>query len=191
MSFCSNCGGRIPEGAAFCGYCGASAENTGYVAPYLNENELFKEEQEFFNMTRNLLRWEKKAWLIVGGVFLAMGIAFGLFFFGFGALFLVMDDYDLSMLSLMYFFYGVLIVSVYIPTAICSICGGNRIKHYLDVMETDFAAVQKRCTSGGMIAFCVCFNTIAMVFYLINFTKFKSCSAVVDRIISRQRSGQV
>ena len=50
----------------------------------------------------------------------------------------------------------------------------------------DFRAAHKRCNSIGMIIFGYFFNTIALVFYVINFVRMKSNKAMAERILTRQ-----
>lgn len=189
MRYCTNCGNTIPDGASFCGVCGSPAAVS-------QDQYAYEEEKAFLDYTHRFLRYERLAWKISGVVFLILSLAF----LGIGILFIM-----LGMLSGAYggvdTFYRATSLSVsvvmgaywmifgilYLPIAVINIKMVKKVEGYMSGLYTDVRAAATRNASVGMIVFSAIFNTIAMVFYIINFSNTKGKRVVIERIICRQR----
>jgi hypothetical protein len=162
----------------------AVEETAPVVVPQHNREEL-KEEKEFLDMTHRLLRWERKAWSISGKVHLIVGIVFAALFFLLGILYMALGD-ELIAFSIVFFAYSLIFGCLIIALGIVNLKAADKIPQYTDTLYKDFRAAHKRCGSIGMIIFGYFFNTIALVFYIINFVRMKSCKKRIDRILTRQ-----
>ena len=82
-----------------------------------------------------------------------------------------------------------LIVSLigFIPSGIISLMMIKKVEYYQSTLDTDISIARKRCTSIGMIVFCALFNTLATVFYVINFITIKKNAAAFDEIEADQK----
>ncbi len=177
--YCPRCNNELDDGSNFCRFCGAT----------LDQSNDAREEQEFLDTTHRLLRWERTAWSITGKVFLILGIVIAALYglIGFIALFAVMDgDESAFFAAFMGLFYGIFLGGMFIAIGIVSRIACNKIPQYLDSMYTDFLPTRDRCGSIGMIVFTALFNEIALVFFIINFVRMKSCKNIINRILSRQ-----
>lgn len=179
MSFCSNCGKEINEGAAFCESCGAPASSSGLIA----------EEQKFLDQTYRFLRWERTAWKVCGIVLVVLGIVFAVLF-GLmalvGALGIDSVGGDGVPLIIVGVIYGVIFGGMFLALGIVGLVSAKKISQYLDSMYTNFRLTLERCGSIGMLVFTALFSTIALIFFLINFVRIKSNRRVIDRILARQ-----
>ena len=177
--YCPRCNNELDDGSNFCRFCGAT----------LDQSNDAREEQEFLDTTHRLLRWERKAWSISGKVFLIVGIVFAAFFglLGFIALIALMGgDESAFVAAFVGLFYGILFGGMFIAIGIVCNTASNKIPQYLDNMYNDFLPTRDRCGSIGMIVFTALFNEIALVFFIINFVRMKSCKNIINRILNRQ-----
>lgn len=154
-----------------------------------NENEQIKEEREFLDATHRFLRWERKAWSITGKVFLIMGIVYAALFFLFGVLILAVDNGDevgIAVGGAILFVYCIMFGGLFIANGIINIITAGKIPQYTDTLYKDFSIANKRCNSIGMIVFGYFFNSIALVFFVINFARMKCNKKLIARILARQ-----
>ena len=154
------------------------------VIPAPNHDAVL-EEKEFLEQTNRLLRWERKAWSITGKVMLIVGIVFAALFFLLGIVFAAIGD-DVAVLAALYFVYALVFGLMFIAMGIVNSKAAGKIDQYTDTLFQDFRAAYKRCGSIGMIIFCYFFNTISLVFFVINFVRMKTNKAMADRILTRQ-----
>lgn len=154
------------------------------VIPAPNRDDVL-EEKEFLEQTNRLLRWERKAWSITGKVMLIVGIVFAALFFLFGVIFAAIGD-DIAILAVLYFVYALVFGLMFIAVGIVNSKAAGKIDQYTDTLFKDFRAAHARCGSIGMIIFCYFFNTISLVFFVINFVRMKTCKDMIDRILTRQ-----
>lgn len=180
--YCPRCNNELPDGSDFCRFCGAT----------LDQGSDIQEEQDFLDKTHRLLRWERKAWSIAGKAFLILGIIF-VALYGLMALILLSYANGSDLAGAVHAFYGTLfsvyaivLGGTYIAIGIVGMVCCNKVTRYMDTMYTDFLPTRNRCTSIGMIVLGAMFNTIAMIFYIINFVRMKSCGHIINRILSRQ-----
>ena len=187
MRYCTNCGNAIPNEASFCGVCGTPAA--------VSQNQYdYDEEKAFLDYTHRFLRYERLAWKIFGVVFLIVSLVF----LGVGILCLfdslISGEGADNIYSYAYFSTSVLMSAyllmygiMFLPVAIVCTKMVKKVEWYMSGMYTDVRPTATRNASVGMIVFGAIFNTIAMVFYIINFANTKSKGAVIDRIIRRQQ----
>lgn len=187
--FCQKCGAQIPADAHFCTNCGIMVEMAlepspvvEQPAPTIEKVSLSNNENEFIENTRRLLRWEQKAWRISGNVFTILGaVCMGLMgFVGFIALF---SEPEVAVMMFTYVFAYAFILF----TGILQLISAKKIEFYLETIDSDFHYTADRCGSIGMMIFTMLFNTIALVFFLINFTRIRSCQPTIERIIAKQK----
>lgn len=207
MRYCSFCGQPLNPGSAFCHHCGAAlktvvpeTEETPVVEKVVieepvcepvvpaaapKESDAIAEEKEFLEQTHRLLRWERKAWSITGKVMLIMGIVFAALFFLLGVVYLALGE-ELIVFSAVFFVYALVFGVMIIAIGIVNLKAAGKIPQYTDTLYKDFRAANQRCNSIGMIVLCYFFNTIALVFFVINFVRMKTNKPMIDRILTRQ-----
>lgn len=154
------------------------------VIPAPSDKDI-REEREFLEMTHRLLRWERKAWSIAGKVFLITGIIFAALFFLLGVIFLATGE-GIAVVGGVFFVYCLIFGGMFIAIGIVNIMAAGKIPQYTDTLYKDFRAANNRCNSIGMIVFGYFFNTIALVFHVINFVRMKTNKPMIDRILTRQ-----
>jgi hypothetical protein len=148
-----------------------------------NSDKDVQDEKKFLDDTHKFLRWERKALSISGKVMLIVGIAFAALFFLLGIILAAVESGAAGAMMLLYaVLYGVIFIGI----GVVNLKAADKIPQYTDTLYKDFRAAYKRCTSIGMIVFNYFFNTIALVFFVINFVRLKSNRAMCERILSRQ-----
>lgn len=208
MRYCSYCGQPLNPGSAFCHHCGAALkavvpetdetpvqetpvqedptpEKIVTIEASASDANAIAEEKEFLEQTHRLLRWERKAWSIAGKVQLILGIVFAALFFLLGIVYLALGE-ELIAFGVVFFIYALVFGCMFIAIGIINIIAAGKIPQYTDTLYKDFRAAHKRCNSIGLIIFGYFFNTIALVFYVINFVRMKSNKKIIDRILTRQ-----
>lgn len=179
----------IDDLAVTCPQCGAMQDN----GPAYTEEETAALQQ----MT-GLLRGERIAWKIGGIVALIASIfliSSGFFLALMG--FVLGRTYDSPQTSAGTFvvfgaaavFWLCVGLLVLLPSAIISLKMAPKAGYYLSAVYTDVAVPRKRCTAVGMIVFCVLFNEVAAIFFIINFVRTKSRAEIFDRIEEKQKNG--
>ena len=204
MMICAKCGSQLVSDANFCPNCGtqivvepalqpapaitpveAIIEPTGAVDEPA-EQGLSNEDKEFMENTRRFLRWEKKAWKLTGIFFIAIGALFGGLFLLLAIAMMAIGDDEAIALSIIYVVYALLYGAMFLGIGIVQLIASNKIPYYLDRIDTDFAAVEKRCGSIGMMVFTGLFGTVPVIFFAINFARIRSCSKRIQHIIACQ-----
>lgn len=203
MMICAKCGSQLVTDANFCPNCGTQivVEPVVQPAPVTPvetivepmsvavepiEQELANEDKEFIENTRRLLRWEKKAWKITGIAFSAMGAVFGGIFLLLATVMLAIGGEESVAFTFIYVIYAFIYGAMFVGIGIIQLIASKKTSYYLDVIDTDFAAVEKRCGSVGMIVFTGLFGTAPVVFFAINFARIKSCGKRIQHIITCQ-----
>lgn len=216
MSFCSNCGKEIIDGAAFCGACGTAVperkvEETPVVeatpvvesAPVadtpvmvaqpvvqtVNDDYLLKEEQDFLDLTHNLLRWERKSWSIFGKFYLIFGIIYAALF-GFiafiGLIAAAAGDSEAIAATVGGILYAIMLGGMFIVLGIVHKKAADKILLYTSTLYDDFTYANNRCGNVGMMVFTIIFGGVHTVFFIVNFVRIKSSSHIIARILARQ-----
>ena len=185
--YCVKCGNEIKENVKFCAVCGQRVENDKKAEPVSTQatqsfEDEIKEEQAFLDETHRYLRWEKKAWSIFGNVFMILGTVFVALFLFIGLIAAIAESAGMFIIMLV---YGGVYGAIFLVPGIIAKKAAARIDFYLESMYTDFETTRARCESVGMIVFCAILNQIALIFYVINFARMKSCKKVISRINER------
>ena len=76
---------------------------------------------------------------------------------------------------------------VLLPVTIINFAMIKKVEYYQSTVDRDVSIARTRCTSIGMLIFCVFFNTLAAIFFIINFAKTKNNAGSFDRIAAAQR----
>ena len=163
MKYCLHCGKELTDDARFCVVCGTEAP--------LPLNEIAEEKQVLDRLHR-FLRYERVAWLI-GGLALL------------GELFLaVITEVPGSATSL---FLAFVVLGLFLsPVIITNLVMAKKTREYIDELYAYARPTVIRCGSAGIIVLGVFFNTVAMIFAIINFATVKSNEALLERVIKRQ-----
>ncbi len=185
MKFCGYCGKQLEDNAGFCFACGKE------VLPDLSDvtETLRTEETACLDTCYRFFKYERLAWKICGIVFPILSALMVVL----GVLLLMLEPlmgsyYMTEDLVEMGITYIIEAIVVYFPIAIINLSMIKRAQYYMDTVYTDPAGAVKRAGSVGMIVLGVLFNTIAMIFIIINFAHVKNNKAVFDRIIARQQA---
>ena len=93
--------------------------------------------------------------------------------------------YTLIVMGIVYF---ILSFVVFLPIVIINFKMIKKVEYYQSTVDTDISIARTRCTSVGMLIFCLIFNEIAAVFFIINFAKTKNNAAAFDRIAAAQKN---
>ena len=171
MKFCNRCGNPLASEAAFCSACGS---------PVTTPVDSFTREREVLNTMDRMLKYERLAWKIAGHCFLWIGVTLS----SMGLLLLSLDSAATTFLGLL---YSMVFAFVYIPVGIIGLKAAENAQQYRDQLYFDVRPAAQRCGSVGMIVFSAFFNTIAMVFIIINFVHVKNNQSVINRIAAHQQ----
>ena len=199
MSFCSNCGKEILEGAKFCAVCGTPVlektvppvtDTAPSFSDAITEEALIKEEQEFLDDTYKLLRWERKAWSICGKVYTIIGIVlmsiFGFFaFIGF-TMAIGEGDPDAAAVMMVGIVYMLFCGAPLFTIGTIQRKVANKMPIYLNSLYTDFSVTNNRSGNVGMLVLSILFGEVAVIFFIINFVRLKAGGNVIKRILARQ-----
>lgn len=74
-----------------------------------------------------------------------------------------------------------------VPVTVINFMMIKKVEYYESTLYTDISIARRRCTSVGMIVFCVIFNELAAVFFIINFAKTRKRAEIFDRIEAEQK----
>ena len=201
MSYCTNCGKEIQEGAFFCIGCGAPVNATAPAAPeqtvalaateqtQTSYAESYGEAREFLDNTHKLLRWEMKAWNIASKFFIVFGIIFAAIFSLYILVGLIVSAED-SLLGGFFTGFGtvstVLYGGMFIGLGIVSKKAAEKIPQYLNTLYTDFSIAYNRCGNVGMLIFNVLLGVVSPIFFIINFVRMKANRNLIETIIQNQ-----
>ncbi len=178
MKTCVNCFREFEDYASFCPFCGTSE----------NGEKEFNKEKELVNHFHRFLRYERTAWKINGIVFLVLAGLFALldFIFILAGIGLLADGDDEGAMLIGMGVVYLLYVVIFGAPAIVSLKAMKRTEYYINSVYTDVRPTVDRCGSVGMIVFNAIFNSIALIFFIVNFVRVKSDSDIIQRIIARQ-----
>ncbi len=184
---CNKCSAQIPDNSKFCGVCGAPvpqsyAEDNGYTQPVnepVKEYTLAQEKECLDNFAR-FFKYERLAWKIEGIVILVLSCLFA----GLGFIFFMatIAEEFFAGVGAIYMLYGLL----FLPVAIVNLKMVSRAEHYMNIVYTDAAAVEERAGNVGMIVLAAIFNSIALIFIIINFVRSKTEKDILKSAQCRQ-----
>ncbi len=184
---CNKCSAQIPDNSRFCGVCGApvpSAYEQATYTPPVSEpvkEYTIAEEKECLDSFARFFKYERLSWKIFGIVWLVISCFFG----GLGFLAIVTStavDGFLSVVGVMYMLYALL----FLPIAIVNLKMIGRAEHYMNIVYTDASAVEERAGSIGMLILGYFFNTVALIFIIINFVRSKTEKDILKSAQRRQ-----
>ena len=203
MKYCVYCGKQLDDKASFCFACGKQVADVSAPAPVAPDDVLRAEEAACLDKSYRMFKFERLVWKIFGFVWLASIIFLVLA----GVLMLalnsvvgelppeatmeIFDEMPYGLHGILFALYGVayiLMGVLYIPVMIVNFKMVKRAEYYMDTVYTDTAGAVKRAGAVGMIVLSALFNTVAMIFIIINFVHVKNNRAVFDRIIARQQT---
>lgn len=171
MKVCVHCNHTIEEDAMFCPHCGNR----------ISDNS--KEKATCLHHLRRNLRHERKCWNIFGGVWLGFSIFFFLFSLLYIGIGVGLETPELALFSPIFFLYTIL----FLPIAIINLVMANKITGYLNKLDTDLKPAVERCEGIWLIVMGVLFNTIAMIFIIVNFVHVKSNRELLNEIVRDQQ----
>lgn len=204
MPFCNRCGHGVAVDATACPSCGlAFAQNTDNATyanqqtqndsfnqtqtpppprpPYETEEQASARRQRVIDNFYLRLKWEHKAWSITGKVL----TIFGGLCAGISLIFLIAAIAAWSEMSAffgMYAYIFFIYTLVALPVGIISIIMTGKVKKYMDGLYYDCGPAVTRGESIGMIIFNYFFNSVALVFYVINFAYVKMHKSEFEEI---------
>ncbi len=169
MKYCSNCGTALADTAQFCSGCGTPVGNTE------------AEKTECIEDFRKFLKWERFSWLLFGIIFLVYGIlvlTLGMIIVMAGGMTGYSYRLDMGVIGGVYVFAGLLVLSI----AIVNLVMAKRAGEYREDLDHAPKYVIDRCGSVGLIVLGAFFNTLALVFIIINFVRTKTCKHIIDKL---------
>ncbi len=185
MPFCKNCGKGLPVDAEFCVNCGTAvedyAEQNNSVNTNMPEPPAVPAEQSDNGSARRQklldnfylrLKWELKAWSIFSKVYTIFGGVCA----GISILSLMVALISWSELSALWGVYAYMFfvyALVTLPIGIIAMVVKNKVRKYMEGLYYDCGPAVTRGESVGMIVFNALFNTVALIFYIINFITIK------------------
>lgn len=202
MPFCNRCGHGVSTDATFCPSCGEvfnqNANNTANAnqnqynsynqynqapprAPYESPEEAAGRRQRVIDNFYLRLKWEHKAWSITGKVMTIFGgVCAGISLICLIAAIAAWSEMSafFGMYAYLFFIYTL----VALPIGIVSIIMTGKVKKYMDGLYYDCGPAVTRGESIGMLIFNYMFNTVALVFYIINFAHIKMHKSEFEEI---------
>lgn len=153
-------------------------------------------ENEVLQTMKNFLGLEHFAWKFsaIASVISAAFLFFCTFFMTAAGIVLAEAESDPGNKGMIYYAFIIFnVMFLYIdaialvPRVVISFILLKKVEYYQSTIDTDISIARKRCTSVGMIVFCVLFNTLAAVFYVINFALTKKNAAEFDKLEAAQK----
>ena len=189
MKTCTNCGTALYDQAAFCPTCGLAVPATEPAAEFAAAPA---QEETALNLMQRMFKYERLAWKIGAIVWLVMAAIFGLFSGLYGLIGLISMIEEPEMGGMMFGFglYFTIFVVMYASVGIYNLMMVKRANHYMETARQDVQGALTRAGSVGMIVLSAMFNTVAMVFIIINFVNAKTNGHVLQNLASVGRQGQ-
>lgn len=143
----------------------AETANTGFGA---SESTTRAEQQACLDSLYARLKNERLCWKIFGFVWIGYAVMF--------TLLAVASEMVLILYPLF----------LYLPCAIVSFIMAKKVNGYINTLYTDCSSAVERCGSVGTIVLGALFNTVAMIFIIINFVNVKSNKQTFEDIKRNQ-----
>ena len=196
MKFCTVCGAKLSDDAKFCHNCGGTQQSTNevYTTEIYNDAEA-QEDKECLDNFYTFLKWERFGWKLSAILFLIATIIFamiGLIALAGGAVAFSESDFNSMPATFSVgigFLYLFLSLILYLPVTIINFSMSKRTKNYMNLVYTDIEAVEERCSNIGIIILGAFFNTLALIFIIINFVRTKTNKRIIERIKNKQKTG--
>jgi len=158
------------------------------VYEYAEYDPYIAEEKEFIDSYVKLLNTERVIWFVFGIIGLCVG-ALMLFsaFFSWIDISAGAEKTPENMMSLI---YSLAYAIAYIPVGIVCIAISGSKRKVNNVIYDDIIPASEKAGSAGNIVLGGLFNTVAMIFAIINLVKTKSNKEMIARISARQQAGK-
>ena len=173
MKYCAQCGTELDENTRFCSSCGA---------PVTTFEEDRARHKQLLDKMYRMLKYERRCWLIFGIVFSVLCLFYFVAASLFIALGIIAEEIPAAIAGTVYF----LIPLIYAPIVVVSFVMCKKTARYQDEMYFNIGPTVKRCGSVGMIVFAYLFNSIALIFIIINFVYTKTNKADLQAIEREQ-----
>ena len=169
MKYCIKCGTDLSDEAQFCSGCGSAV------------GDIEAEKRECIEDFRRFLKWERFGWRLFGIIFLvyslivlicAVGIIIAAGMTGYSY------RLDMAVVGIMYGLIGLLIL----PVAIVNLVMAKKAGEYREDLDHDPKSVIERCGSVGLIVLAAFFNSLALVFIIINFVRTKTNKHIIAKL---------
>ena len=192
MKTCTNCGTALTEQAAFCPTCGLAVPATESVAAPAMATAAPNPQEIALNLMQRMFKYERMAWKIGAIVWLVMAAFFGLFslLYGFIGLVSMIEEPEMGGMMFGFGFYFTIFVAMYASVGIYNLMMVKRANHYMNTAHLDVQGALTRAGSVGMIVLGAMFNTVAMVFIIINFVNAKTNGHVLQNLAATKQQGQ-
>lgn len=196
MKFCNVCGAKLSDDAKFCHNCGGTQQSTNevYTTGSYSDAEA-QEDKECLDNLYTFLKWERFGWKLSAILLLVATIIFvliGLIALAGGAVASSESDFNSMPATFSFgigFMYLFLSLILYLPLTIINFSMSKRTKNYMNLVYTDIEAVEERCSNIGIIILGAFFNTLALIFIIINFVRTKTNKRIIERIKNKQKTG--
>lgn len=169
MKYCTKCGMALTDEALFCSSCGSATENTE------------AEKRECIENFRKFLKWERFGWKLFGIIFLVVSLIVltcAIVIIVAGGMTGYSYRVDMGIIGGMYLFMGLL----YLPIAIVNLVMAKKAGEYRENLDHDPKSVIDRCGSVGLIVLAAFFNSLALVFIIINFVRVKTNKHIIEKL---------
>ncbi len=184
MKTCPICGNESQDAALFCPQCGAafSAPAPSESAERATAGSGMLRSDALRLMYRRLNA--ERIWWMVGGIIAAAAIVWLVIIsFVIGELGAGSTAHVGGSTPIGADFFGLTVavycVIVYAPICVINFVMMSKAKRYRDLVFSDTETVVTRCSGVGMIVLGALFNTIAMIFIIINFTSARRNRALL------------
>ena len=168
MKYCTQCGTALADEARFCSGCGTGID-------------MEAEKQECIENFRKFLKWERFGWRLIGIILLVCSLVIltiGLGIVAAGGMTGYSYRVDMAVVGIMYAIPGLL----YLPLAIVNLVMAKRAGEYREDLDVNPKYVIDRCGSVGLIVLGAIFNSLALVFIIINFVRAKNCRHIIEKL---------
>lgn len=202
MKYCTNCGNRVDDNAAFCGVCASPVQS---VNP--SDDALLKRLGTGLKHERLAYKIYGIVCLTLAGLLLIIGAFTAVLSYNIVASDTlniddyITDDYVLefdgeewvldrtesaevfaAMFIVVYSVFFIFMTVVFAAIGIVNIVMCSKLKKYRAALSTDCSKGIRHASSVGSIVFAAFFNTVALVFVIINFVFMKNNSAAFERL---------
>lgn len=194
-----HCGQVMLDSSTVCGRCGCSTEPSANAQqpfqPFVPQHDPAA-DQAVLDQVRIGLRHEHKAWKICA---IAITILTAILIL---CLIVIADiagneylrsfDPDYAYLLQVYVIvYAATALFAFVPCIIIGFIMTAKCRRYLSNFHANPAAAVQHCGSVGSIVLAALFNSIVLIFVIINFVRCKSNKEALERAVSQKKSAEL